>query len=220
MAEAARVLGVPPGTVKSRCHYALRALKLALAERESGNVTCPEGVHDVAAYVLGALEPEERVRLEAHLRGCPVCAAELEEFRALPALLDRVRHEELRPVGVAPSADLFDRLSAAAAPPVRRRARTWALVAAAVLAVLGAGVAVRGERDAEQVVVTVAGLRPGEECRILAVDTDGTRHEAGAWPASPAGDGTWRGWTDVDRADLAEVVLVGAGGRELVRLDL
>jgi RNA polymerase sigma-70 factor, ECF subfamily len=33
VAEAARVLGIPPGTVKSRCHYALRALKLALAER-------------------------------------------------------------------------------------------------------------------------------------------------------------------------------------------
>jgi RNA polymerase sigma-70 factor (ECF subfamily) len=33
VAEAADVLGVPPGTVKSRCYYALRALKLALAER-------------------------------------------------------------------------------------------------------------------------------------------------------------------------------------------
>jgi RNA polymerase sigma-70 factor (ECF subfamily) len=33
VAEAARVLGVPPGTVKSRCYYALRALKLALTER-------------------------------------------------------------------------------------------------------------------------------------------------------------------------------------------
>ncbi len=33
VADAARVLGIPPGTVKSRCHYALRALKLALAER-------------------------------------------------------------------------------------------------------------------------------------------------------------------------------------------
>lgn len=33
VAEAARVLGVPEGTVKSRCYYALRALKLALAER-------------------------------------------------------------------------------------------------------------------------------------------------------------------------------------------
>lgn len=33
VAEAAGVLGVPPGTVKSRCYYALQALKLALAER-------------------------------------------------------------------------------------------------------------------------------------------------------------------------------------------
>jgi len=33
VAEAAEVLGIPPGTVKSRTFYALRALKLALAER-------------------------------------------------------------------------------------------------------------------------------------------------------------------------------------------
>jgi RNA polymerase sigma-70 factor, ECF subfamily len=33
VAEAAAVLEIPPGTVKSRCYYALRALKLALAER-------------------------------------------------------------------------------------------------------------------------------------------------------------------------------------------
>jgi RNA polymerase sigma-70 factor, ECF subfamily len=36
--EAARTLGIPPGTVKSRAYYALRALKLALAER---GVTTP-----------------------------------------------------------------------------------------------------------------------------------------------------------------------------------
>lgn len=32
-AQAARVLGVPPGTVKSRIHYALRALRLMLQEK-------------------------------------------------------------------------------------------------------------------------------------------------------------------------------------------
>jgi RNA polymerase sigma-70 factor (ECF subfamily) len=33
VAEASVVLGIPPGTVKSRAFYALRALKLALEER-------------------------------------------------------------------------------------------------------------------------------------------------------------------------------------------
>ena len=32
VADAARRLGVPEGTVKSRTHYALRALRLALEE--------------------------------------------------------------------------------------------------------------------------------------------------------------------------------------------
>jgi RNA polymerase sigma-70 factor (ECF subfamily) len=33
VADAAHVLGIPPGTVKSRTYYALRALRLALEER-------------------------------------------------------------------------------------------------------------------------------------------------------------------------------------------
>jgi RNA polymerase sigma-70 factor (ECF subfamily) len=33
VAEAANVLGVPAGTVKSRTYYALRALRLVLEER-------------------------------------------------------------------------------------------------------------------------------------------------------------------------------------------
>jgi anti-sigma factor RsiW len=206
-------------------------------------VTCPEAANGLGAYVLGALEPGERAHLEEHLRGCPTCAAELAEFRSLPALLDRVRPEDLRPVTVAPSVDMFERLSAAAAPPSRIRSRTWALVAAAVLAVLGAGIGVTvwatgsGDRtvtasaasvratvtasaadDGSALVVSVAGMQPGEVCHLVAVDADGGRHPAGVWPASTSGDGTWRGWADVDRGDLAAVLLLGDGGRELVRL--
>ena len=34
--QAARTLGIPPGTVKSRTHFALRALRLALDELGGG----------------------------------------------------------------------------------------------------------------------------------------------------------------------------------------
>lgn len=36
VAQASAALGVPPGTIKSRTHYALRALKLALEELGAG----------------------------------------------------------------------------------------------------------------------------------------------------------------------------------------
>jgi anti-sigma factor RsiW len=206
-------------------------------------VTCPAAATDLGAYVLGALDPGDRRRVDEHLRHCPECAAELAEFSALPGLLDRVGPADLTPVAVTPSPDLFARMSAAARPPSRVRSRTWALVAAAVLAALGIGagvtvwVAGAGEQSVtasagavratvtasavdqgSALVVTVAGMRPGETCRLVAVDRDGARHPAGVWPASVAGDGTWRGWADVDRADLVEVVVMGDAGRELVRV--
>jgi hypothetical protein len=210
-------------------------------------MTCPgPDATGLGAYVLDALEPEERRRVEEHLAACPACAAELAEFRSLPALLDRVRPEDLEPVSVTPSPDLFARTAAAAADvgrPGRLRSRTWALAAAAVLAVLGigAGVTVWATGSAEQTAtvsqgpvqvtvtvtprnegtaleVAVAGLRPGETCRLVAVDRDGRRHDAGEWPASNAGDGRWEGWADVDASALAGVVVLGDGGRELARV--
>ena len=203
-------------------------------------MTCPGVAPDLGAYVLGALEPAERRRVEEHLQECPACATELTELAALPGLLARVDPADLDPV--TPSPELFARMTAAAAPPSPLRSRTWALVAAAVIAVLGVGAgvaswitatgddtvtatagAVRATVTASSVdrgsalVVTVAGMRPHETCTLVAVGRDGARHAAGEWPASAAGDGTWRGWADVDRSDLAAVVLLGDGGRELAR---
>ena len=81
-----------------------------------------------------------------------------------------------------------------------------------------ATVTVSGVDDGSALDVTVAGMRPSELCSLVAVDRDGARHPAGSWPASPAGDGSWRGWASVDEADVAEVVLLGDGGRQLVRV--
>jgi anti-sigma factor RsiW len=39
-------------------------------------VSCDDVRIDLGAYVLGALEPDERRRVDEHLRDCPACAAE------------------------------------------------------------------------------------------------------------------------------------------------
>jgi anti-sigma factor RsiW len=206
---------------------------------------CPEASTALGAYVLGALEPDERRDVDDHLRGCATCSAELAGFAGLPALLARVRPEDLEPVAVTPSPELFARVSAVAGTRQRRRPRTWAVVAAAVLVVLGLGIGLSlwpsgtGEltatatagpvevtltatpaKEGSALDVAVAGLRSGETCTLVAVDSDGRSHPAGNWPVSQAGDGRWRGWADVDPADLSEVVVLGDGGRELVRVPL
>lgn len=210
-------------------------------------MTCPETPTASGAYVLGALTPDERRRFEEHLDGCALCTAELAELAGIPALLDRLRPEDLQPVAVTPSPELFDRVSAAAratASPAPRR-RRWLLAAAAVLVLLGAGTGVvvwangpdggpvsatagpvrvilDADAQGEGTVldITVSGLRPGETCRLVAVDSDGGRHPAGEWSVSDDGDGRWRGWADVEREDLREVVVYGENDRELVRLKL
>ncbi len=212
-------------------------------------MTCSDIKVALGAYVLGALDPVEQRQVEEHVRGCPACAAEQEEFRSLAALLARVDPEDLQAVPVAPSPDLFARTSAAAAAGQYRRtrpsarSRTWALVAAVVLAVLGIGagitvwaggaggqtasasagpvrvtVTASEAKSGSALEVTVAGLRPGETCQLLAVDHDGQRHDAGDWPASDAGDGTWVGWTNLEPDAVAGAVILGHGGRELARV--
>jgi anti-sigma-K factor RskA len=51
-------------------------------------------IEDLAAYVLGALEGPERIRVEHHLATCPACASSLEQYRgvvgALPLVLEPV----------------------------------------------------------------------------------------------------------------------------------
>jgi anti-sigma factor RsiW len=205
--------------------------------------TCPDVRRlDLGAYVLGALSPADRRRVEEHLEQCPACVTELTQFAGLPGLLSRVDPADLSPVAVTPSPELFARMAAAAAPPSRLRSRTWALVAAAVLVVLGIGVGITSWLNASgqdtvvategavqatvtahavdhgsALVVSIAGMQPHQECALVAVGRDGSRHAAGQWPVSAAGDATWRGWTDVDRSNLAAVILLGDGGRELVR---
>lgn len=60
-----------------------------------------------AAYVLGALDPAERTRFEAHLRECDECTARVRDLQAVPVAL----------AGAGARADVLAALESAEAPP-------------------------------------------------------------------------------------------------------
>lgn len=91
----------------------------------------------LGAYVLGALDPEERIEVEGHLDGCSSCRDELSRLSPLPPLLDRVSVEEVEGGALRPPAGLLDGLLGRIEREHRRdrrRLRAWQTVAAAALA--------------------------------------------------------------------------------------
>ncbi|NDU76511.1 anti-sigma factor, partial [Actinomadura sp. DSM 109109] len=74
----------------------------------------------LGSYVLGALDPGERSRLEAHLEGCPACRDELAGMAGLPALLGRVDEAQVEQLA-GPPPELLDGLLAKAAERGRGR---------------------------------------------------------------------------------------------------
>ncbi|WP_207400943.1 anti-sigma factor family protein, partial [Actinomadura roseirufa] len=75
---------------------------------------CPDVRASLGVYVLGAIDPAERSRLEAHLEGCSACRDELAGMAGLPALLGRVDEAQLSQVA-GPPPELLDGLLARAA---------------------------------------------------------------------------------------------------------
>jgi anti-sigma factor RsiW len=101
---------------------------------------CTDVRTSLGVYVVGALDPGERSRLEEHLERCPACRDELAGLAGLPAMLGRVELEQLE--GVAgPPPELLDGLLAKAAErrrgwfgrPAGRGPAGWAPPAAACL---------------------------------------------------------------------------------------
>lgn len=199
---------------------------------------------DLGAYVLGSLEPAERAAVDEHLLSCPTCPAELADLAGLPTLLAGVNPG---PVTSVPSADLYDRIAAATADPPRhprRRPRLVAVAAAAVIVLAGFGaglgyavhtgaptasasagavhitVTASAENAGTALKVAVEGLPENEHCHLVAVARDGSRHGAGDWVATYAGRAQVTGSTDVPRADLGSLVLLGTYGQQLVTVTL
>jgi predicted anti-sigma-YlaC factor YlaD len=209
-------------------------------------MTCHETTQSLGAYVLGSLEPADRILVDAHLLDCPACAAELADLEELPLLLDRLSIDDVEAPIVVPPPDLFDRVAAAARREhdqqhrftVRRRLLVG--VAAAVIVIAAAvGVGVHGsstktptfaassgqvhmsvtvtaEEAGTDLHVSVAGLPVDEQCKLIAVSRAGARDVAGSWVATYSGTAQVTGSTMIARGQLTELILLGTNGQELV----
>ncbi|MFI5027717.1 MAG: anti-sigma factor domain-containing protein [Solirubrobacterales bacterium] len=141
---------------------------------------------DVAAYLLGALEPDEAAELERHLAGCEECRAELRWLEPAAQILPEAveRHK--------PPAELRARILATArseakrtAPRVKRRPlfSGWRPLAALgalalVLAAVG-GYAIRGGGEhGGQATTMTAGRPPGVTAQMVREGDAATLHLA------------------------------------------
>ena len=70
---------------------------------------CADTRQALGIYVLGAIDPDERALVDAHVAGCRECREELAGLAGLPALLSRVDADEIGRIFLAdadPEADL------------------------------------------------------------------------------------------------------------------
>jgi hypothetical protein len=249
-------------------------------------MTCPRTVA-LGAYVLGALEREERAELEAHLETCVICREELDRLAPLPGLLSRLTVEEAEVLDAADPA-LADRAlgdtaladavlapaepeaaeaaptaaGASSAPLERalfevarerrrsRRTRAVGLVAALMLAAvavagglllsggdggapgpapltasaadLRSGVHGSAELTREpwgtRVELSLAGVRPGERCRLVARAEGGRSQVAANWRAGYLGTAEVPGAVAIPADRLVSLDVVAADDRLLVRM--
>jgi anti-sigma factor RsiW len=94
---------------------------------------CRDERGDVAALALDHLDDRDRLRVQAHLDGCPSCRAELEELRSTVRALPLADIDALA-VEPAPPADLPDRILRDVRAERLGRRRTLRRRAAAALA--------------------------------------------------------------------------------------
>jgi anti-sigma-K factor RskA len=149
---------------------------------------------DVAAYLLGALEPEEAAELEAHIEGCERCRSRLRwlapAIRSLPESVERVEPprelrerlmEEVRVDARAAEAAATASDRARPRPPgwARRLRLGWrplaGLAALALVAVAVAGYEIGSEDSGGGPTMTVvAGHAPGVTAKMVGEGDGGT----------------------------------------------
>ncbi len=166
---------------------------------------------ELAAYLLGALEPGEAAELERHLAGCEECREELAWLRPavqlLPEVVERVEPApELRARLMGQVRSEADRPPAPASdrerePSPRRRFVTLrpavGLAALALIVAAVAGYAIRGGgSDGGETSTVVSGSPPGVTVEMVSEGDSGTLHLANLPQLPP--DEVLQAWVERD----------------------
>jgi anti-sigma factor RsiW len=151
---------------------------------------------DVGAYLLGALEDDERSDFERHVASCHVCQDEVDRLRMAADALPRSVEQYEPPASLKRS--LMERVIAEAPAPARgHRARSrlrfsWPRLAVAATAALLIGLGVGyglsgGGNDTRTISASVDRTRVGPARAELITGGDASQLRVSAMPQPPAG---------------------------------
>ena len=157
------------------------------------SIACAEARLALGVYVIGALEPIDRVGLEQHLETCPSCRDELAELAGLPGLLGHVDLADAVDDEPAAPPELLERLLATAASERRTAGRWRVLAAASVVAIASAGAAAAAAQIAE------SNHRPASAVGFVIRGCDPATHVCGRITTVP------KGWGSAVRVQLTGV---------------
>ncbi len=192
-----------------------------------------------AAYVLGALDTEERLSYEAHLAGCKTCQSEIQSFSAIPGLLNRAGTDKLIEAPPRVAESMVARIQSEWSELARSRNRwRWVAGAAAVAAlVLGfASLAPPSEAGIEMVVqsgsiatgtvtlderawgtaitLELRELPPNDTYVAWAVDKNGEWQQVASWGPTPNSSAHVSGASSFETTDLERIVVTPEGQDE------
>ncbi|MFD8492144.1 anti-sigma factor family protein [Amycolatopsis sp. NPDC059657] len=201
-----------------------------------------------AAYVLGALSPEDRQAFEQHLRTCDDCARSVRELAGLPGLLSQIMTPELTEAEPPPPELLSSVLKKTKRSRRRRLLVTAGALVTAVAACLALVVVVTTaspEEPVPGVAMTALGAFPvqanvivtdqawGMELEmtcsyrggrtngdyvLVAVQRDGKTAELATWQAVPQYTAKIVMGTPLHRADVRALEIRTKSGLALLRL--
>lgn len=169
----------------------------------------------LGAYVIGALEPAERVEVDAHLAGCPACREDLALLADLPAVLGRLGESDALAAGATQVEPGMVERSLA---ELRRRRRSGGIRRRLVAVAAGVAIAAAGAGAGSAVALHLSApaTPTGTSARVSGTDATNGATATAVLLAQPWGTSIHLTIAGVAPGDHCELVAVSKAGADEV----